>query len=82
MLAATVALLPLAFTGFVIARWEGVLFVALYLAYLLYVVLDSTEHDAAQGFTAAMLWLVLPPVGYCSCDCYRLRGRFAPRQGD
>ena len=63
MLAAAVALLPIAFTGFVIARWEGALFVVLYVAYLLYVVLASTEHDAASGFTSIMLWFVLPLVG-------------------
>lgn len=63
MLAAAVALLPIAFTGFVIARWEGALFVGLYVAYLLYVFLASTEHDAATGFTSIMLWFVLPLVG-------------------
>jgi len=62
MLAAAVALLPIAFTGFIIARWEGALFVALYTAYTLYLVLASTEHDAAQGFTMIMLWFVLPLV--------------------
>lgn len=62
MLAAAVALLPIAFTGFIIARWEGGLFVALYVSYLLYVVLQATEHDAAAGFTTIMLWFVLPLV--------------------
>jgi cation:H+ antiporter len=62
MVAAAVALLPIAFTGFVVARWEGSLFVALYVAYLLFVVLAATEHDAAAGFTAVMLWFVLPLV--------------------
>jgi cation:H+ antiporter len=62
MLAGTLALLPIAFTGFVIARWEGTLFVLLYAAYLLYVVLASTQHDALTGFTTAMLWFVLPLV--------------------
>lgn len=62
MLATAIALLPVAFTGFVIRRWEGGIFVSLYLAYTLYVVLASTEHDAAQGFTAIMLWFVLPLV--------------------
>ena len=62
MLAAALALLPIAFTGFIIARWEGSLFVGLYVAYLLYVVLASTEHDAASGFTSIMLWFVLPLV--------------------
>lgn len=62
MLAAAAALLPIAFTGFIIARWEGALFVGLYTAYTLYLVLASTEHDAAQGFTMIMLWFVLPLV--------------------
>lgn len=62
MLAAAIALVPLAFTGFIVARWEGALFVVLYLAYTLYLVLDSTGHDAAVGFTTIMLWFVLPLV--------------------
>lgn len=62
MLAAAVALLPIAFTGFIVARWEGALFVALYVAYTLFLVLDSTQHDAAGGFTNVMLWFVLPLV--------------------
>lgn len=60
MLAAAVALLPIAFTGFIVARWEGSLFVALYSAYLLFVVLAATEHDAVSGFSTVMLWFVLP----------------------
>ena len=62
MLATAVVLLPLAFTGFVLARWEGALFVLLYIAYILYLVLASTQHDAADGFTTLMLWFVLPLV--------------------
>ena len=63
MLAAAVALLPIAFTGSIVARWEGALFVSLYLAYTLYLVLDSTEHDATDGFTTIMLLFVMPLVG-------------------
>lgn len=62
MLATAVALLPIAFTGFIVARWEGVLFVLLYTAYTLYLVLASIQHDAAEGFSAIMLWFVLPLV--------------------
>lgn len=62
MLAAAIALVPLAFTGFFVARWEGALFVLLYVAYTLYLVLASTQHDAATGFTTIMLWFVLPLV--------------------
>ena len=60
MLAASIALLPIAFTGFIIARWEGWLFFLLYISYLTYLVLDSTGHDSAQSFSTAMLWLVGP----------------------
>jgi cation:H+ antiporter len=62
MLAGALALLPIAFTGFVIARWEGTLFVTLYGAYLVYVVFAATDHDALEGLTAAMVWFVLPLV--------------------
>ncbi|WNB86486.1 calcium/sodium antiporter [Cellulomonas sp. ATA003] len=62
MIAAALALLPVAFTGFAVARWEGALFVALYLAYTGYVVLAATAHDALAGFTAVMAWFVLPLV--------------------
>ena len=62
MLAAALALLPIAFTGFIVARWEGTLFVALYLSYLAYVVLAATEHDAVTGFSTVMLWFVLPLI--------------------
>ena len=80
MLAAAVALLPIAFTGFIIARWEGVMFVALYAAYTLYLVLASAEHDAAQGFTIIMLWFVLPLlavtiIAVTSYEIGLLRGR-------
>ncbi|MGV8969142.1 MAG: calcium/sodium antiporter [Microbacteriaceae bacterium] len=60
MLAAAVALLPIAFTGFIIARWEGALFVGLYVAYTAYLVLASTQHSSLEGFTNVMLWFVLP----------------------
>lgn len=62
MLAAAVALLPIAFTGFAVARWEGSLFVVLYAAYTGYLVLAATAHDALEGFTVAMAWFVLPLI--------------------
>lgn len=53
----------LAFTGMRIRRWEGALFVALYVAYVLYLVLNSTGHDALAGFTTIMAGFVLPTLG-------------------
>jgi cation:H+ antiporter len=79
MLAAAAALLPIAFTGFAISRWEGGLFLGLYTAYTTFVILAATEHDALEGFTAAMAWFVLPllAVTLLALALYevRLRGR-------
>lgn len=62
MIAAALALAPVVFTGYAIARWEGALFLGLYAAYLGFVVLDATQHDAQEGFTLTMLVFVLPLV--------------------
>lgn len=62
MLAAAVALAPVVFTGFAVARWEAGLFVLLYVAYTAYVVLGATGHDALEGFTTMMAVFVLPLV--------------------
>lgn len=60
MIAVAVAALPIAFTGYTIARWEGAVFLGYYLAYAAYVVLDATGHAAVPAFGAAMTWFVLP----------------------
>jgi cation:H+ antiporter len=60
MVVAAVACLPVFFTGYCIARWEGWLFLGYYGAYLAYVVLAATEHAALPAFGAAMSWFVLP----------------------
>jgi len=60
MTAVAVACLPIFFTGGRISRWEGVLFALYYLAYVAYVVLASSQHEAAKTFSWAMLWFVMP----------------------
>jgi cation:H+ antiporter len=60
MIAASVVLLPLAFTGSVIRRWEGALLLGLYIAYLIYTVLAAGERPELQGFTTVMMWFVSP----------------------
>jgi len=60
MIAVAVATLPIFFTGYVIARWEGWLFVAYYAAYVTYLVLDATEHELLPEFTAALTLFILP----------------------
>lgn len=60
MVAATVACLPIFFTGYCIARWEGILFIGYYLAYTLYLVLAAGRHDALDEFSAVMAYFVVP----------------------
>jgi len=60
MIAVALALLPIAFTGFKIARWEAGLFVAYYAAYVTYLLLNSAEHGALDEFNAVMLFFVIP----------------------
>ena len=60
MIAVAVATLPILFTGFIISRLEGLLFLGYYAAYTGYLILLATEHDALQVFSTAMLLFVLP----------------------
>lgn len=60
MIAAAVATLPIFFTGHRIARWEGGVFLAYYVAYTVYLVLDATEHAALPAFGAALGWFFFP----------------------
>lgn len=61
MLGATVACLPVFFTGFCIARWEGAVFLGSYAAYLAFLVLLATGSPAREPFGNA-LSVVLPLV--------------------
>jgi cation:H+ antiporter len=60
MVVTAVACLPIFTSGRRIDRWEGGLFLAYYVAYATYLVLDATGHDALPAFSAAMLWFVVP----------------------
>jgi cation:H+ antiporter len=60
MVAAAVACLPIFFTGHRIARWEGLLFVGYYGAYVAYLVLAAARHDALPRFSWIMAAYVLP----------------------
>ena len=60
MAAAAIACLPIFFTGNMIARWEGKLFLIYYAAYTTYIVLDSTDHYFKKTFALGMLWFVIP----------------------
>lgn len=60
MIAASVACLPLFATGYLLSRWEGAVFVAYYLAYVIWLVLDGIDHGLRNSFAWAMAGFVLP----------------------
>jgi cation:H+ antiporter len=62
MIAVAVACLPIFFTGHMIARWEGGLFLAFYLAYTTYIVLAATDSELTRTFGTVMLAIVIPLI--------------------
>jgi cation:H+ antiporter len=62
MVAIAVVCLPIFVTGLV-ARWQGLLFIAYYALYTTYLVLHAMGHEAMPAFRDAMLGWVLPLTG-------------------
>lgn len=60
MVAVAVACLPIFFTGHMISRWEGALFVGYYVAYTGYLVLAHTRHELFTVYSDIMLLFVVP----------------------
>lgn len=60
MLAAAFACLPVFLTGRKIARWEGVIFLAYYIAYTTYLIMAAQDHNALEAFSTMMLSFILP----------------------
>ena len=60
MLAVALACLPIFMTGREIARWEGGVFLAYYVAYVAYLILATQQHAALGSFSTAMMTFVIP----------------------
>jgi cation:H+ antiporter len=60
MIAVAVACLPIFFTGYTIARWEGFVFLGYYVAYTSYLLLAANQHDALPLFSNVMFFFVIP----------------------
>ncbi len=85
MVAVAFVVLPIVFTGFTVQRWEGALFVALYVAYVTYLVLNVTGHEGLAGFTQTMVLFVLPlaivaVITTVVYDLHRRARKHAPAQ--
>ncbi|AGF76855.1 K+dependent Na+ exchanger related-protein [Desulfocapsa sulfexigens DSM 10523] len=60
MIAVAFACLPIFYTGGLISRKEGALFLSYYVAYTFYLVFAASHHDALPVFNAAMLYFIIP----------------------
>jgi cation:H+ antiporter len=60
MIAVALACLPIFFTGSGISRLEGSVLLGYYIAYTLYLAFAATQHDALDGYSAAMVYFAIP----------------------
>ncbi len=60
MLAVCFACIPVFMTGREIARWEGGVFLAYYVAYVAYLIMASQDHDALGKYSTVMMSFVIP----------------------
>ncbi|MBX3436949.1 MAG: calcium/sodium antiporter, partial [Planctomycetaceae bacterium] len=67
MIAVAAACLPIFFTGHLIARWEGGLFVAYYIAYTAALILIATQSDVLPLFRWTMNGFLLPLTTITLC---------------
>ncbi len=81
MVATAIICLPMLFKGRLV-RWEGMLFLAAYASYLVFLVLTETESGARETFANAMLFsspLVLIVLGWSVYQAMRGRSAVAQR---
>jgi cation:H+ antiporter len=60
MIAVAIACLPFFARGFMIPRWQGLLFLVYYVAYTVYLVLDAKKSEVKADFASAMVMFVMP----------------------
>lgn len=60
MIAVAVACLPIFATGYYLARWEGAVFLAFYIGYLTWLVLDASDHDLRDTYSDVVIYFAIP----------------------
>lgn len=60
MIAVAIACLPIFANGYALLRWEGVLFLGFYSAYLIWLVLDAADHPIRDEYAVAIVGFMLP----------------------
>jgi cation:H+ antiporter len=77
MVVVAVACLPIFANGHVLNRWEGILFLAYYVAYVGWLVLDAGDHGARESYGAVIVIFAVPltavTVAVLAIRAHRLR---------
>lgn len=60
MIVVAVACLPIFFTGYIISRWEGGLFLAYYVVYIIYLYLAAVSHKILPVYNIALIIFIVP----------------------
>lgn len=60
MIAVAVICLPAFYSGYLIRRWEGAVFLAAYIGYTTWLVFDATGHSATAALGKALMWVFVP----------------------
>jgi cation:H+ antiporter len=60
MVIVSIACLPVFFSNRRIGRWEGLMFLGYYAAYVTWLILDARGHDALVDYRAVLLYVALP----------------------
>lgn len=79
MIAVSLACLPIFLRGNLIRRWQGLLFLAYYIVYMTYLILDAKQHETLLMFKKALLLFVIP-LTVVTLVIVTLRAIFGDRQ--
>jgi cation:H+ antiporter len=60
MIAVAVICLPAFYSGYLIRRWEGAVFLAAYIGYTTWLVFDATGHSGTAALGNALAWVFAP----------------------
>jgi cation:H+ antiporter len=60
MIGVALICLPIFFTGYLISRFSGALFLFYYIAYTIYLLMAAQQHENLHTFGTAMVWFVMP----------------------
>jgi cation:H+ antiporter len=62
MIGVALVALPVFYTGYLIRRWEGAVFLAAYVGYTTWLVFDATGRPASAALGQALVWVFAPVV--------------------